>query len=211
MPLKTSKPLSRARKSAAPRAWQRMLSGRRLDLLDPSPLDIEIEDIAHGLARVARWNGQTKGAHIFSVAQHTLLVEVMARQKTPSLDKSLRLALFLHDAAEYVIGDMISPFKAVIGDSYKATEKRLLAAIHIRFGVPVTVPAETERVIKDADRAAAYLEATRLAGFSAAEAQKFFGPPPYLSPALERDYLTPWPAEKAAARYLERFLKLAGN
>jgi uncharacterized protein len=210
MPTKKSELLSRTRK-IVPRAWQRMLSGRRLDLLDPSPLDVEIEDIAHGLARVARWNGQTKGAHIFSVAQHTLLVEVMARQKTPSLDKSLRLALFLHDAAEYVIGDMISPFKAVIGDSYKATEKRLLAAIHIRFGVPVTLPPETERLIKTADRAAAYLEATRLAGFSAAEAQKFFGPPPTLSPAMERDYLTPWPAEKAAARYLERFTKLAGG
>ena len=210
MPLKKSLPSPRAKK-IAPRAWQRMLSGRRLDLLDPSPLDVEIEDIAHGLARVARWNGQTKGAHIFSVAQHTLLVEVMARQKTPSLDKSLRLALFLHDAAEYVIGDMISPFKAVIGDSYKATEKRLLAAIHIRFGVPVAVPPATERMIKTADRAAAYLEATRLAGFSAAEAQKFFGPPPRLSPALERDYLTPWPAEKAEARYLERFTRLAGS
>jgi 5'-deoxynucleotidase YfbR-like HD superfamily hydrolase len=110
-----------------------------------------------------------------------------------------------------VIGDMISPFKAVIGDSYKATEKRLLAAIHIRFGLPATIPAETERMIKAADRAAAYLEATRLAGFGTAEAQKFFGPPPSLSPALERDYLTPWPADKAAARYLERFLKLAGK
>jgi 5'-deoxynucleotidase YfbR-like HD superfamily hydrolase len=208
---KKSKPPSRARKAAPPRAWQRMLSGRRLDLLDPSPLDVEIEDIAHGLARVARWNGQTKGAHIYSVAQHILLVELMARQKTPSLDKNLRLALLLHDAAEYVIGDMISPFKAVIGDSYKATEKRLLAAIHIRFGLPATIPAETERMIKAADRAAAYLEATRLAGFGTAEAQKFFGPPPSLSPALERDYLTPWPADKAAARYLERFLKLAGN
>jgi 5'-deoxynucleotidase YfbR-like HD superfamily hydrolase len=208
---KKSKPPSRARKAAPPRAWQRMLSGRRLDLLDPSPLDVEIEDIAHGLARVARWNGQTKGAHIYSVAQHILLVELMARQKTPSLDKNLRLALLLHDAAEYVIGDMISPFKAVIGDSYKATEKRLLAAIHIRFGLPATIPAETERMIKAADRAAAYLEATRLAGFGITEAQKFFGPPPSLSPALERDYLTPWPADKAAARYLERFLKLAGN
>jgi 5'-deoxynucleotidase YfbR-like HD superfamily hydrolase len=208
---KKSKPPSRARKAAPPRAWQRMLSGRRLDLLDPSPLDVEIEDIAHGLARVARWNGQTKGAHIYSVAQHILLVELMARQKTPSLDKNLRLALLLHDAAEYVIGDMISPFKAVIGDSYKATEKRLLAAIHIRFGLPATIPAEAERIIKAADRAAAYLEATRLAGFGTAEAQKFFGPPPTLSPALERDYLTPWPADKAAARYLERFLKLAGN
>jgi 5'-deoxynucleotidase YfbR-like HD superfamily hydrolase len=208
MPRKKTSSVHARAKKAAPRAWQRMLSGRRLDLLDPSPLDVEIADIAHGLARVARWNGQTKGAHIFSVAQHTLLVEVMARQKTPSLDRKLRLALFLHDAAEYVIGDMISPFKAVIGDSYKATEKRLLAAIHIRFGVPVMLAADTERMIKTADRAAAYLEATRLAGFSAAEARKLFGPQPYLSPALERDYLTPWPAEKAASRYLERFSKL---
>ncbi len=207
---KKSSRILRASK-VAPRAWQRMLSGRRLDLLDPSPLDVEIEDIAHGLARVARWNGQTEGAHIFSVAQHTLLVEAMARQKTPSLDKKIRLAIFLHDAAEYVIGDMISPFKAVIGDSYKATEKRLLAAIHIRFGIPVTLPEGTQRMIKTADRAAAYLEATRLAGFGAAEARKFFGPAPALSPALERDYLTPWPAEKAETRYLERFTKLAAG
>jgi 5'-deoxynucleotidase YfbR-like HD superfamily hydrolase len=211
MPVKKSSTAHLAKKAAPPRAWQRMLSGRRLDLLDPSPLDVEIEDIAHGLARVARWNGQTKGAHIFSVAQHTLLVEVMARQKTPNLDKDLRLAIFLHDAAEYVIGDMISPFKAVIGDSYKATEKRLLAAIHIRFGVPVALPADTIRMIKSADSSAAYLEATRLAGFSATEARKFFGPPPHLSAALERDYLTPWPAEKAASRYLERFSKLAAR
>ena len=128
-----------ARKTA-PRAWQRMLSGRRLDLLDPSPLDVEIEDIAHGLARVARWNGQTKGAHIFSVAQHALLVEALARAKVPRLDRSGRLAVLLHDAPEYVIGDMISPFKAVIGDSYKAVEKRLLAAIHLRFGLPAKLP-----------------------------------------------------------------------
>src|ERR1700728_3698418 len=120
----------------AGRAWQRMLSGRRLDLLDPSPLDVEIADIAHGLARVARWNGQTGGDHIFSVAQHTLLVEAIARQRTPRLDKPGRLAILLHDAPEYVVGDMISPFKAVIGDSYKAVEQRVLAAIHLRFGLP---------------------------------------------------------------------------
>ncbi len=117
-----------------------MLSGRRLDLLDPSPLDVEVEDIAHGLARVARWNGQTKGAHIFSVAQHALLVEALARTKTPRLDAVGRRAVLLHDAPEYVIGDMISPFKAVIGDSYKAVEKRLLAAIHLRFGLPPKLP-----------------------------------------------------------------------
>jgi len=122
----------------APRAWQRMLSGRRLDLLDPSPLDIELEDIAHGLARVARWNGQTKGAHIFSVAQHCLLVEALARIRAPRLDRGGRLTVLLHDAPEYVIGDMISPFKAVIGGDYKTVEHRLLTAIHRRFGLPTT-------------------------------------------------------------------------
>jgi uncharacterized protein len=192
-----------------PRAWQRMLSGRRLDLLDPSPLDIELEDIAHGLARVARWNGQTKGPHIFSVAQHCLLVEALARGRVPRLDRSCRLAVLLHDAPEYVIGDMISPFKAVIGGSYKAVERRLLTAIHRRFGLPVQSAPELDALIKANDRAAAYLEATRLAGFDPAEAQRFFGQPPKFSATMERDYLKPWPAETAQARYLERIKKLA--
>ncbi len=190
------------------RAWQRMLSGRRLDLLDPSPLDIEMEDIAHGLARVARWNGQTSGAHIYSVAQHCLLVEALARARVPRLDRARRLAVLLHDAPEYVIGDMISPFKAVIGDAYKAVERRLLTAIHLRFGLPAQSSPETEALIKAADRQAAYLEATRLAGFEAAKARRFFGRPPVFSAALERDYLKPWPAETAQARYHERFKKL---
>ena len=194
-----------------PRAWQRMLSGRRLDLLDPSPLDIEIEDIAHGLARVARWNGQTEGQHIYSVAQHCLLVEALARLRAPRLDRSRRLAVLLHDAPEYVIGDMISPFKAVIGDAYKAVERRLLTAIHRRFGLPAPSAPELDALIKIADRGAAYLEATRLAGFEAAEARRFFGRPPAISSAMERDYLKPWPAETAQARYLERFSKLVGE
>ncbi len=185
-----------------------MLSGRRLDLLDPSPLDVELEDIAHGLARVARWNGQTTGAAIFSVAQHSLLVEALARAKTPKLDAKGRLALLLHDAPEYVIGDMISPFKAVIGDSYKAVEKRLLAAIHLRFGLPAKLPDTLTDLIKATDRNAAYLEATRLAGFEPAEARKFFGPPPKFSAVLERDYLTPWPAGTAEKRYRERVEKV---
>jgi 5'-deoxynucleotidase YfbR-like HD superfamily hydrolase len=185
-----------------------MQSGRRLDLLDPSPLDIEIEDIAHGLARVARWNGQTSGAHIFSVAQHTLLVDALARRRT-RLDARARLAILLHDAPEYVIGDMITPFKAVIGDAYKAVENRLLGAIHLRFGLPPLLPAELSRLIKSSDRAAAYLEATRLAGFTLPEAKRFFGTPPEVSAALERDYLTPWSAKDAQARYLKRFAELA--
>ena len=184
-----------------------MLSGRRLDLLDPSPLDVEIEDIAHGLARVARWNGQTSGSHIFSVAQHTLLVEAIARRRV-SLDRRARLAILLHDAPEYVIGDMITPFKSVIGDSYRAVESRLLAAIHLRFGLPPALPAELTRLVKSADRAAAYLEATRLAGFAEAEAKRFFGAPPEVPAALERDFLTPWSAKDAEARYLKAFAKL---
>ena len=181
-----------------------MLSGRRLDLLDPSALDVEIEDIAHGLARVARWNGQTSGQHIFSVAQHTLLVDAIARRRT-SLDRRARLAILLHDAPEYVIGDMITPFKAVLGDGYKAIERRLLAAIHLRFGLPAALPAELTKLIKSADRGAAYLEATRLAGFGDVEAKRFFGTPPEVPPKLERDYLTPWTAEDAEGRYLQSF------
>ncbi len=174
-----------------------MLSGRRLDLIDPSPLDIEIDDIAHGLARVARWNGQTSGAHIFSVAQHTLLVEAVMRAHTPRIDEELRLAALLHDAPEYVIGDMISPFKAVLGGDYKAVELRLLSAIHIRFGLPPVLSASITAQIKNADRGAAYLEATVLAGFSEAEARRLFGRDPGLPESVCEDYLTPWSAAKA--------------
>jgi 5'-deoxynucleotidase YfbR-like HD superfamily hydrolase len=190
------------------RVWQRMLSGRRLDLLDPSPLDIEIADIAHGLARVARWNGQTSGAHIFSVAQHTLLVEAVMREQTPRVDASRRLAALLHDAPEYVIGDMISPFKAVLGDDYKGVEKRLLAAIHIRFGLPPDLADDITQAIKAADRGAAYLEATELAGFAQAEAKRLFGRDPGLPPAMQQDYLTPWTAARAEKRFLARFAAL---
>ena len=185
-----------------------MLSGRRLDLLDPSPLDVEIEDIAHGLARVARWNGQTIGPHIFSVAQHTLLVEEIARRQLGQLDRRLNLALLLHDAPEYVIGDMITPFKAVIGDTYKAVEKRLLGAIHRRFGLAPELPADLVKVVKTADRGAAFLEATQLAGFSVAEARRFFGPRPVLPATVERDYMTPWTATTAEQRFLARFAKI---
>ena len=197
-----------AGKRSAPqtsRVWQRMLSGRRLDLLDPSPLDIEIADIAHGLARVARWNGQTSGAHIFSVAQHTLLVEAVMREQAPRVDISLRLAALLHDAPEYVIGDMISPFKAVLGGDYKAVEKRLLAAIHIRFGLPPVLADKITLAVKAADRGAAFLEATQLAGFAQAEARRLFGRDPGLSPAMQQDYLTPWIAAKAEKRFLQQF------
>ena len=192
-------------KSAPPRAWQRMLSGRRLDLLDPSPLDIEIADIAHGLARVARWNGQTSGAHAFSVAQHCLLVERIVGELKPRAARSLKLAALLHDAPEYVVGDLISPFKAAVGLDYKALETRLLGAIHIRFGIPGALAADDSALIKRADRIAAYFEATQLAGFDAAEARKYFGVPRGLTPPR----LTPMATLEAERAYLERFKRLA--
>jgi 5'-deoxynucleotidase YfbR-like HD superfamily hydrolase len=193
------------------RAWQRMLSGRRLDLLDPSPLDIEIEDIAHGLARVARWNGQTVGAHAFSVAEHCLLVETVAGALSPALDRRFRLAALMHDAPEYVIGDLISPFKAALALDYKAFEARLLAAIHLRFGLPPELPAEITKLIKRADKIAAYYEATALAGFSVEEARRFFGQPRGLKPGLvsKLAQISPLPAAEGEARFLERFRELA--
>lgn len=193
---------------AAPRAWQRMLSGRRLDLLDPSPLDVELEDIAHGLARMARWNGQTRGEHIFSVAQHSLLVEAIHAHLEPECTPAGRLTALLHDAPEYVIGDIISPFKAAVGDSYKAVEMRLQGAIHLRFGLPAQAPAPMQKKIKRADRIAAFLEATLLAGFTREEALRFFGKPE----PLPRDVLAlvePEPAAKAQARFLARFAELS--
>ncbi|SFT96540.1 HD domain-containing protein [Sedimentitalea nanhaiensis] len=160
-----------------PRAWQRMLSGRRLDLLDPTPLDIEIEDIAHGLAFVARWNGQTIGDFAYSVAEHSLLVEALFGRISPNAPAKWRLAALLHDAPEYVIGDLISPVKAAVGSGYGELDDRLVAAIHIRFGLPATIPTTIKRQIKKADRISAWMEATRIAGFSVTEANKFFGKP----------------------------------
>ncbi len=169
-----------------PRAWQRMLSGRRLDLLDPTPMDIEIEDIAHGLAFVARWNGQTRGDHPYSVAEHSLLVEQIHQRLAPGGPRRWQLAALLHDASEYVIGDMISPVKAAVGERYSALDERLTAAIHLRFGLPAALPQAVKRRIKRADRISAWLEATQIAGFTQAEADRFFGrPDPRLTVGLD--------------------------
>lgn len=154
-----------------------MLSGRRLDLLDPTPMDIEIIDIAHGLAFVARWNGQTQGTYAYSVAEHSLLVERLFTRMNPNMPVKWRLAALLHDAPEYVIGDMISPVKAAVGAGYETLDDKLSAAIHIRFGLPAVLPSQIKRQIKKADKISAWMEATQIAGFSKAEADKFFGVP----------------------------------
>ncbi len=191
------------RPGAPPRAWQRMLSGRRLDLLDPSPLDVEIIDIAHGLARVARWNGQTSGDHAFSVAQHSLLVEAIFRRIVPAASPEAQLTALLHDAPEYVIGDMISPFKSVVGGGYKSCEERLQHAIHLRFGLPAAIAQGLKKDIKRADQIAAYFEATELAGFSVQEATQYFGRPRGLS--ADGLDLAPQPAKRVQKAFVDRF------
>jgi len=200
-------PRRRSAPPSAPRAWQRMLSGRRLDLLDPSAIDIEIDDIALGLSRVARWNGQTTGEHGFSVAQHSLIVEDICGHIEPQLEPKWRLAALLHDAPEYVIGDMISPFKTALGLDYRRFEQNLEQAIHIRFGLPAVVAPSIKALIKRADHACAYFEATQLVGFSDAEARVYFGAPP-------EDYsltLSPLSALEASQAFVDRFETLSKN
>lgn len=188
-------------KAKAPRAWQRMLSGRRLDLLDPSPFDVEIEDIARGLARVARWNGQTSGDHAFSVAEHSVVVEDIFGQLYPKATPAERLTALLHDSAEYVIGDMISPFKHALGLDYKAFEARLEEAIHLRFGLPPEIPTRLKKQIKTCDIYCAYFEAIQIAGFSKEEADQFFTTPPK---SLHME-INPLPVAMAQIAFLERF------
>lgn len=188
-----------------PRAWQRMLSGRRLDLLDPTPMDIELQDIAHGLAFVARWNGQTTGDWPYSVAEHSLLVESLTRQLNPTFPARWRLAALLHDAPEYVIGDMISPVKAAVGPDYKVLDTRLTAAIHLRFGLPAVLPKTVKTLIKKADTLSAWLEATQIAGFSRAEADKLFGRP---TPEVAALTISPRPPAEVRAAYIARHAAL---
>jgi len=185
------------------RAWQRMLSGRRLDLLDPSPLDVEIEDIAHGLAFVARWNGQTRGDWPYSVAEHSLLVDDLFHEMNPESPARWRLAALLHDAPEYVIGDMISPVKSAVGPGYKAMDMRLTVAVHQRFGLPPVIPQTIKQRIKRADRISAWAEAVRIAGFTKAEANRLFGAPRHKPAEAIRIDLRPPSVVKDA--FLDRF------
>jgi len=189
------------------RAWQRMLSGRRLDLINPSPVDIEIEDIAHGLSRVARWNGQTTGEHSFNVAQHSVIVEQIANTLEPGASREYLLATLLHDASEYVVGDMISPFKNALGVNYRAFEDKLMQAVHVRFGLPAIITPQLKKFIKRADKICAWLEATQIAGFSVTEANECFGEPPV---AVKNWSVKPLSANDSKSLYVARFEELTG-
>ncbi len=198
-------------KNKTPRAWQRMLSGRRLDLLNPSPIDVEIDDIAHGLARVARWNGQTSGEHTFSVAQHSLLVLEIFKTLNPKSDAKSNLYALLHDASEYVMGDIISPFKVAMGGDYKKLENSLLNAIHIRFSLPPSPSEKLKKQIKKADNQAAFFEATFLAGFEKTEAEKLFGEPKITSLDIKNfdDLIQPYPTKQAQHHFIKSFKNLS--
>src|SRR4051812_23865094 len=193
------------------RAWQRMLSGRRLDILDPSPVDVELTDIAHGLARVARWNGQTKGDYPFSVAQHSILVLEIFSATNAEARPEARLAALLHDAPEYVMGDIISPFKAAMGGNYKEVEDRLMGAVYLHFGLPTAPTIALGKLIKKADKESAFHEAVHLAGFSVEEARKFFGEASLAAFDLERfeELIRPWPTGEAYDRFIDAVDMLA--
>jgi 5'-deoxynucleotidase YfbR-like HD superfamily hydrolase len=119
-----------------------------------------------------------------------------------------RLMALLHDAAEYVIGDMISPFKSVVGGGYKEVEGRLQRAVHLRFGLPPELAEATRKAIKHADQIAAYFEATELAGFSVTEAVRYFGRPRGI--AAGRFDFTPHPVKSVEKAFLKRFGTLEG-
>ena len=188
------------------RAWQRMLSGRRLEILNPSPLDIEIEDIAHGLSFLARWNGQTIGDYPFSVAQHSLLVENIFSSQFPKMDNQSKLFALLHDSAEYVISDMISPLKDHLGMTYETLDEKLTMAICIRFNIPTTKIKIIKKQVKLADRMAAWLEAIQLAGFSKKEADKLFGK--QVSVEGFENYLSPATPFFVRKKFVNRFNEL---
>ena len=194
---------------AIPRAWQRMLSGRRLDLLDPTPVDIEIEDIAHGLAFVARWNGQTRGDFPYSVAEHSLLVEKIFSDMNKSTPAKWQLAALLHDAPEYVIGDVIGPVKASVGAGYAMLDQKLTAAIHLRFGLPTQLPPTIKARIKRADMLSAWLEAQQIAGFTQAEANKFFGR--RVSKNLNHYPIKLRPPKKVRSDFIKRFKEIGAK
>ena len=117
------------------------------------------------------------------------------------------MAALLHDAPEFVIGDMISPVKAAVGPGYKELDDRLMAAVHLRFGLPASLPAEIKKQIKRADRISAWLEAVQIAGFTKAEADRLFGKPQSKLVETMQIILRP-PAETRAA-FVGRFETLS--
>lgn len=101
----------------------RTVSGRYVNLLDPDPETIDIEDIAYAQAHTPRFGGHLPAP--YTVAEHSMEVARMV---------PTRQAL-LHDASEAYLCDLPSPLKAMVPD-YRAIEERMMHAIARRFGFP---------------------------------------------------------------------------
>ncbi|HZX28156.1 MAG TPA: phosphohydrolase [Telluria sp.] len=196
-------------RSPLPRAWVRMPSGRRLDLLDPTPFDWDDEDLALGLARTFRWGGHSAWPQPLSVAQHSIAVLYLRRRLTPGpLPAKAELRELLHDAEEGLLGfDAISVIKPFLGEQFRALTQRLEHAVFVRYGLPAWTRAE-HALHKRADRLAAASEAVHVAGWSAAEVRSTLKITiePLAEDPLVATYggtpWEPWPARDAAERFM---------
>lgn len=176
--------------------------------MKPAAREVDIEDIARGLSRLPRWNGQTKGSLAFSVAQHSLLVRFLFAELDPKAEKCWQLAALLHDGPEYALGDLIAPFKKVVGETYHQVEQSLQQAIHRRFSLPKVLPSSVAARVEKADRWSASLEAQVLTSFPKETIAQ-------LSPLSSRPFpgaahalLEPWPSHVAQGRFLQEFARL---
>jgi uncharacterized protein len=198
----------------SPRAWVLLPSGKRLDLLDPTPFDWEDADLGLGLARTYRWGGHSAWPLPLSVAQHSLTVLAIRRQGREQLDPAGELRELLHDADEGLLGfDAISPLKPFLGEGFAALVERLQQAIWRRYGL-LAWTAEEHAAHKRADRLAAASEAVHVGGWSVAETRGSLG---IAIKPLQRDPTPrpggtepwePWQPAVAAERFLSELTRL---
>ena len=141
--------------------WMQTASGRAFDLLTPRPAQVSLDDIAHALARIARFSGHTP--EVWSVAAHSRLVTRIVAQR--SSDRELRLAALLHDAHEAYLGDMTRPVKEALAwldpgarETWRLLEQRIQGAIHHAFGLPAFLPVAWSDAIHHADACALHVE-----------------------------------------------------
>jgi uncharacterized protein len=198
-----------------PRAWVRLPSGKRLDLLNPTPFDWEDEDLALGLARTYRWGGHSAWPLPLSVAQHSLLVLALHRRRAHSAANApAELRELLHDADEGLLGfDCLSPVKPILGQAYRTLTERLEKAIALRYGLPPWTAAE-KKAHKQADQLAAASEAVHVAGWAESEVRRTLR---ISFAALSNDPLReiyggnawePWAPPLAAERFLAELGRL---
>jgi len=198
------------------RAWRRLPSTRRIDLMNPDPDAWTDRDLACLMSRTARWAGESSWQETLSVAQHSLMVLELMRLTAPvPMTAAEELRELLHDAEEGFLGfDPISPLKQAFGDPFRQVADRLLTCIFTRYGV-TDWDAEAYARHKLADRTAAAGEAVHCVGWSPSEVVDVLGitaPIPDIDP-LASIYggkpWQPWTAAMAEARFLTELRRLA--